>query len=711
MDNSKSPQNSPPDDDDVRPDMAAAVAQPAVPPPPPASPPAASTAAPAGVGVNKRYRAAPAKTFQCRGYGECRMVFSRSEHLARHIRKHTGERPFTCHCSKQFSRLDNLRQHAQTVHADKQDQNERMMHELTSLHASMTAANKGAPARGKRAQLPAPDPALTDAADHVSVKQEEPSHVLPPVHQRPGTSTGYEGGYHTGSTIPFVIPASPFLPPPHPRSHPPLLPQQRQPPSHTSTPASPFGSPPTPLSTSVSPTSQSGFAPDLATALRHTPPDPSRHSLPSSPHPSLAPSLSRHPPSPPRHLTSSSSSNPSLTPMYYPYLPHPNMASMLDGHPQPLAPEPLPLHTTTPLFTLQELEQYRQWLRYDQNYHFHNHPMPMDVPASHYADSELAAAQQQQQQQMQEDMNASRRLPGEHTTTPHFPSTLPPLQQPRTHPQLRTRASQPILASDLIRDQTMMARVSEEMLAAQLAAAGASGSSTAGTTTTTTTTGPILGPSLGASPSWSSAMTPMQMEPPFDHFFPYPQQQQQAGPTRGPPPHPDSALAPRSSHSSIGHPLPLPTLQGPIAAQAHRYSHELHRQQRQQHDRLRQAQREGRRSEQAYLHPQQYVDYQHPCAGTQHGRPSPSPSISPHGQQGPADAHPYFQGPAQGYPDGSGTTLGRDSEEAYRHHAAMMDGAYHMMDAGDPLDLVGVPGVQGSSPAGMIKYESPLPLE
>lgn len=39
-----------------------------------------------GNGINKRYRPAPAKTFQCRGYGECRMVFSRSEHLARHIR-------------------------------------------------------------------------------------------------------------------------------------------------------------------------------------------------------------------------------------------------------------------------------------------------------------------------------------------------------------------------------------------------------------------------------------------------------------------------------------------------------------------------------------------------------------------------------------------------------------------------------------------------
>ncbi|KAH7919802.1 hypothetical protein BV22DRAFT_1022358 [Leucogyrophana mollusca] len=156
------------------------------------------------IGVNKRYRPAPAKTFQCRGYGECRMVFSRSEHLARHIRKHTGERPFTCHCSKQFSRLDNLRQHAQTVHADKADQNERMMRELTSLHASMAAANKTGQPRGKRGGVAASAAAVITAThatmsqDHgmhslEQVKEEDISSVLP-MHQRPGTSTGYEGG-------------------------------------------------------------------------------------------------------------------------------------------------------------------------------------------------------------------------------------------------------------------------------------------------------------------------------------------------------------------------------------------------------------------------------------------------------------------------------------------------------------------------------------
>lgn len=58
--------------------------------------------------------------FFCTEFPPCSLSFTRSEHLARHIRKHTGERPFMCHCSRKFSRLDNLRQHAQTVHVNEE---------------------------------------------------------------------------------------------------------------------------------------------------------------------------------------------------------------------------------------------------------------------------------------------------------------------------------------------------------------------------------------------------------------------------------------------------------------------------------------------------------------------------------------------------------------------------------------------------------------
>ncbi|CAJ0637836.1 2533_t:CDS:1, partial [Entrophospora sp. SA101] len=54
------------------------------------------------------------KTYPC-PLQSCGRLFKRLEHLKRHVRTHTMERPYSCSvCGKRFSRSDNLAQHRKT---------------------------------------------------------------------------------------------------------------------------------------------------------------------------------------------------------------------------------------------------------------------------------------------------------------------------------------------------------------------------------------------------------------------------------------------------------------------------------------------------------------------------------------------------------------------------------------------------------------------
>ena len=56
----------------------------------------------------------------CQRVPTCANGYTDDRHELTFDSKHTGERPFQCHCSRRFSRLDNLRQHAQTVHVNEE---------------------------------------------------------------------------------------------------------------------------------------------------------------------------------------------------------------------------------------------------------------------------------------------------------------------------------------------------------------------------------------------------------------------------------------------------------------------------------------------------------------------------------------------------------------------------------------------------------------
>ena len=56
------------------------------------------------------------KTHECH---LCHLKFHRPEHVKRHLKSHSSEKPFQCdevNCGKRFNRKDNLRAHLKKVH-------------------------------------------------------------------------------------------------------------------------------------------------------------------------------------------------------------------------------------------------------------------------------------------------------------------------------------------------------------------------------------------------------------------------------------------------------------------------------------------------------------------------------------------------------------------------------------------------------------------
>ncbi|KAL0089356.1 C2H2-type zinc finger transcription factor [Phycomyces blakesleeanus] len=107
----------------------------------------------------KRSRNPNPKKFPCSGYGDCTMVFTRAEHLVRHVRKHTNEKPFECvveTCDKTFSRFDNMLQHAQTHRREMREEEENQS--IGGAGGVRGARSTRAQSRRKRSLQTSPEP-------------------------------------------------------------------------------------------------------------------------------------------------------------------------------------------------------------------------------------------------------------------------------------------------------------------------------------------------------------------------------------------------------------------------------------------------------------------------------------------------------------------------------------------------------------------------
>ncbi|KAF9388989.1 hypothetical protein CPB97_012200 [Podila verticillata] len=130
--------------------------------------------------------APPKKSHLC-PWPNCHKTFTRSAHLARHVRSHGGEKPYACPqegCSKQFSRSDVLKEHIR-IH----DVNKVRKRKVRNPDDPPKVSKKNAAAAASNAHLSAVPPPLTrHSPDGMSMS---------PSPGFPSQSMGYpQGRYH-----------------------------------------------------------------------------------------------------------------------------------------------------------------------------------------------------------------------------------------------------------------------------------------------------------------------------------------------------------------------------------------------------------------------------------------------------------------------------------------------------------------------------------
>lgn len=116
-----------------------------------------------------------------------------------------GEKPFACRCGKNFTRLDNLRQHASTIHADEPEANEEL---FARLAANMPRSGARA---ARRAAAPVRRPRSPARISPPSVLQELP----------PPQMSGFAGQVPRVAHAVYPPPPSSYYPhmPPAPEHH------------------------------------------------------------------------------------------------------------------------------------------------------------------------------------------------------------------------------------------------------------------------------------------------------------------------------------------------------------------------------------------------------------------------------------------------------------------------------------------------------------